>query len=156
MLQLRNFQGIDSGETWVTIGSFDGVHTGHQELIRRIVDGAHKTGALAAVVTFYPHPAVVLGKRPGNINLMTQQERALEIEHLGVDLLVTQTFDAALAATTARDYISKLKNALHMVDLWVGHDFALGKDREGNLEVLRAFGVEMGFAVHPVEAVQSE
>jgi riboflavin kinase/FMN adenylyltransferase len=104
MLQLQNLQGRLSVETWVTIGTFDGVHLGHQELIGRMVEEAHAAGAQAAVVTFYPHPAVVLGKRPGNINLSTQSERVEYIERLGVDILVTQTFNSELAATSAKDY----------------------------------------------------
>jgi riboflavin kinase / FMN adenylyltransferase len=154
MLHLQEFPINHPAETWLSIGTFDGVHLGHQALIRKLVTGAHNAGAKAAVVTFYPHPAVVLGKRPANISLSTPEERASCLEKLGVDILVTQQFDSTLASTSARDYILVLKRSLNMVSLWVGHDFALGHNREGDIDALRRFGQELGYNVNLVGAMQ--
>ncbi|PIZ25098.1 MAG: hypothetical protein COY47_07845, partial [Chloroflexi bacterium CG_4_10_14_0_8_um_filter_57_5] len=83
--------------SWLTIGVFDGVHRGHQEIIRQLTAGAHADGALAVVLTFSPHPAVILGGKNDFKNLTTPEERAALLESLGVDVVITHLFDRALA-----------------------------------------------------------
>jgi len=143
-------------ESWVTVGTFDGVHQGHQALIKKMVESANAAKKKAIVVTFHPHPSVVLGKRQGNINLTTPQERAEYLEEIGIDILVDQVFDRLFASTPAQEYVYKLQQALSMRQLWVGHDFALGRDREGDIPSLRQFGTELGFKVIEVSAMKTD
>jgi len=134
-------------ETVLTIGNFDGVHRGHQELIKLVVKRARELGADAAVLTFHPHPLEIL--KPGTQvkRLNSQEERAELLASLGIDLLVMYPFTRETAQTSARDFVAALKERLRMRELWVGPDFALGRNREGNIEKLRELGRELGFEV---------
>jgi len=96
-----NLQGV-----WLTIGSFDGVHIGHQAIIRDLTNGAHREGALAVVITFHPHLATVLRDRKGAFYLTTPQEQAENLGSLGVDLVITHPFNIEVANTSARDFIN--------------------------------------------------
>ena len=138
---------------WLTIGTFDGVHLGHQEIIRGLVAGAHAEGAPAVVLTFHPHPAVVVRKRQGAFYLTLPEERAALLGELGVDVVITQTFDLQLAATSAPDFIRILKERLGLRQLWVGYDFALGHGRTGNVDVLRELGESFDYQLHVVPPV---
>jgi len=137
---------------WVTIGAFDGVHRGHQALLRDFVAEAHQHHAPAVVVTFFPHPAEVLGNRQSPFYLSTPEEKAEYIAALGVDVLVTHPFDATIAQRTARAFMEDLHAHLGLRRLWVGYDFALGRNREGDIPALRALGQILGYTVHVVEA----
>ncbi len=132
---------------WLTIGSFDGVHRGHQEIIRRLVAGAHAHAVPAVVLTFYPHPAVVLRGSIGPFYLSSPNERAEIIGGLGVDIVILQRFDRQLADTSARDFMIKLRERLGLRHLLVGHDFTLGRGREGDIPTLKKLGDEFGFEV---------
>ena len=151
MRHLLNIDDASLEAAWLTIGSFDGVHRGHQGLIRRLVKGAHETGSQAVVLTFHPHPAVVLGRRNGPYCLTTAEERAALLGELGVDVVITQPFDPALAATSAADFMLWLKRRLGLRCLLIGHDFALGKGRQGDETALRALGLQMDFQVQAIE-----
>jgi len=140
---------------WVTIGSFDGVHKGHQAILRRLVRGAHAQGSPAAVVTFYPHPAVVLRGRSGAIYLTLPDERAELLFELGVDAVITLPFTLELAAQPAYDFMHKLVEHLRMQHLLIGHDFALGRNREGDLPALRRLGRSMGYVVNVMRPISS-
>jgi len=95
-----------------------------------------------------------LGRRENPYSLTTLQERVTLLGQLGVDVVITQTFDQTLANTSARDYLAQLVAALDVRMLWVGHDFALGHNREGDVNELRRFGSEMGFELHEFDAIQ--
>ncbi len=153
---MQIFTSLDNAQldgVWLTIGSFDGVHRGHQEISRRLVAGAHAQAAKAAVLTFYPHPAVVLRNLTGPYYLTTPDERANLIGKLGVDIVIIQKFDRELANTSARDFVLKLKERLGLAKLVVGHDFTLGRGREGDIPTLKKLGDELGFEVLENEAV---
>ncbi len=135
-------------DTVVTIGNFDGVHRGHRHLIGQIVRRARELGADAAVLTFEPHPLRVLRPDMELKRLSSPEERAEMIASLGVDLLVTYPFTPDVAAMSAREFVSMLRERFRMVELWIGPDFALGRNREGDARKLRELGREMGFAVH--------
>jgi riboflavin kinase / FMN adenylyltransferase len=140
--------------TWLTIGSYDGVHRGHQEIIKNLSSGAHSTGAQAVVLTFHPHPAKVLGKRQDFYYLTSPEERATLLKDMGVDIVITYPFDRQVAATSARDFVAEIHTHLDFRHLWVGHDFALGRNREGDIPTLRRFGNEFGYKVEVVEQVK--
>ena len=142
-------------ETVLTIGAFDGVHRGHEYLIRQLVKTAHESGRLAGLITFHPHPDVVLTRRPP-LYLTTPGEKVALLERLHLDLVTILRFDREMARTPAADFVSVLCRHLHMVELWVGRDFALGKNREGDIPALRRLGTELGFTVHVVEPVPGD
>lgn len=140
----------------ITIGVFDGVHKGHQHLIKQLVEHAHSTGRLAVVLTFFPHPDIVLRGLKGRYYLTHPEQRAQQLLNLGVDYVVTHTFDDMTRYMRATDFVNLLIKHLHPEKLWVGEDFALGYKREGNVAFLQKTGAEKGFAVEVVDMVQSE
>ncbi len=154
MQQFDSLQQADLKKTLLTIGVFDGVHVGHQKLIKDLTTSAHAAGAPAVVLTFDPHPAEVLRGPRDSFYLSGPREKANQIEVLGADAFIVQTFDQKLANTSARDFVVQLKDHLGFEQLWVGHDFALGHNREGDVPKLRTFGEELSFSVHLVEPVE--
>jgi len=138
---------------WLTIGVFDGVHRGHQEIIHRLTAGAHADEAPAVVLTFFPHPAVVLGNKSDFKCLTTPEERAVLIESLGVDVVITHPFDLALAAQTADEFMRRVARTLGLRRLLVGYDFALGHGREGNVARLTELGKILGYEVQTIPPV---
>jgi riboflavin kinase/FMN adenylyltransferase len=111
---------------------------------------AHATGRAAVVITFYPHPSVVLRGRRPSFYLSTPDEKADYLAALGVDALVTQTFDHAFANIRAAEYVEQLVTHAHLSELWCGEDAALGHNREGNVTFLQAQGARSGFSVQVV------
>lgn len=140
MQHVRSLDTVLLEGSWVTIGSFDGVHLGHQAIIRRLVEGAHSQGLPAVVITFFPHPSKVLKGNGRPFYLTTPEQRADILGGLQVDLAVTLPFNKELAALTADEFIGLLSKHLNLKRLLVGHDFALGHGREGNFEVLGVLG----------------
>ena len=138
----------------VTIGVFDGVHRGHQYLIRQLVEQAHQNDQQAVVLTFFPHPDVVLRGLEGRYYLTTPEERAEELGRVGVDVVLTQTFDDAFRQISAADLLDQLLQALHMRVLWVGSDFAMGYQREGDVAFLRAKGAVKGFQTEVIDLIR--
>lgn len=135
------------GDCAVTIGVFDGVHRGHQHLVGRLLQLARGRGLATAAVTFHPHPRSVL--RPGSAitYLCTLEERVEQLRSLGLDAVAILSFTSELAQLSPRDFLRLLVEELRMRLLLVGPDFALGRNREGTVEVLRSVGEEMGFQV---------
>jgi riboflavin kinase/FMN adenylyltransferase len=129
------------------IGTFDGVHLGHQQLIRSAVDDAHRRDLAAVVVTFSPHPKFVFGRAPERYLTLAEDKAAL-ITGLGVDVLAIQAFDQKTIATTADEFVTRLRAALGMRALWLGPDFALGYRRQGTPQYLATLGGAHGFTVH--------
>ncbi len=137
----------------LTIGVFDGVHLGHQALIRGAVQQARALGGLAAVLTFHPHPRAVVAPESSWGYLCSLEERIARIAELGPDALLLLRFDAALAATSAEDFLGELRRHMPLHTLYVGADFSLGRDRQGNLAALESLGARHGFAVWPAPQV---
>jgi riboflavin kinase / FMN adenylyltransferase len=155
MPHLTSLDGLHLQGAWLTIGVFDGIHRGHQEIIRQLTAGAHQSGAPAVLLSFAPHPAVFFGAKDLKC-LTTPEERAEIIESLGVDYVVTQTFDKSIASQTAEEYMALMHRHFGLKKLLIGHDFALGKGRAGNYEKLTEIGRELGFDVQRVEALRFE
>ncbi len=137
-------------DTILTIGAFDGVHRGHQYLIGQLLQRARQTHRLAGLITFHPHPSVVLS--PGNPTryLTTPGEKVALLERLGLDIVALLPFNREMAQTSARDFMEVICRRLRMKELWVGKGSALGRGREGTPEVLRALGQELGFLVEMI------
>lgn len=155
MLHYRALEEVTLPGSWLTVGVFDGVHRGHQQIINKLAAGAHANGLPAVVLTFDPHPARVFGR--GDIKLLTLPgERARLLGEYGVDVVITQTFDRQLADTSAFDFMQRLKTQLGLERLILGYDSTLGKDREGNAARLAEIGSELGYAVETVSALGDE
>lgn len=140
----------------VTIGVFDGVHRGHQYLIQRLVADAHRNERLAVVLTFFPHPDVVLHGQDGRYYLTTPDQKASLLLALGVDYVITHPFDDGLRQMRAAVFVDELLNRLKMKALAVGADFAMGYQREGDADFLRGQGAAKGFDVQVVDLVTND
>ncbi len=150
-----SLDGVNISNSWLTIGSFDGIHIGHQQLICELNNSAHQAGGRSVILTFHPHPAVILRGRTGAFYLTPPPEKTSLLDDLGVDSVVTHPFTYELSQSTAREYVIYLMNHLGFRQLWVGYDFALGKGREGDVPYLKLLGEEFGYTVHVVDPVKS-
>ena len=144
----------------LALGVFDGVHVGHQEVIRHAVEAAKKDGGLAGVVTFEPHPIRVLApeRAPRRI-LASIQHKADLLADLGVDFLCVQEFTLDFSKREAKDFIEDLaKSSGSLKRIAVGEDWIFGKERGGNVQRLREWGSELDFEVDaaPPVMVQGE
>lgn len=139
--------------SWVTIGSFDGVHLGHQALIRKLVDEAHHANSPALVITFIPHPAVFFNRVPLAYSLTSPEERSILLESLGVDKVIQLEFNAALANLSAAQFMDLMKEHLGISHLLVGFNFALGKDRAGDVDTLKILGKQRGIEIEIIPPV---
>ncbi len=155
MKHVHSLDGISLHGSWLTVGVYDGVHRGHQQIVRKLTTAAHRAGAPAVVVTFWPHPAHVLGGSEVKC-LTTPEERADLLGALGVDWVVTLTFDRALSTTSALDFVTTLQRTLDFHHMLIGYDFALGKGREGNAARLMEIGKQLDFVVEVIQAVSDE
>jgi riboflavin kinase / FMN adenylyltransferase len=140
----------------VTIGVFDGVHRGHQHLIRELVSAARASNQLSVVLTFFPHPDVFLRGLTGRYYLITPEERARYLLELGVNYVITHPFNETTRQIRASDLVDQLLTRLRMSALWVGEDFAMGYKREGDIAFLHKQGDDKGFEVHVTDLVQTE
>ena len=156
MQHFYDLEQISLEESLVTIGSFDGVHIGHQQIIHSLVAQAHKVGKPTVVVTFHPHPQLVLKDETRPYYLTMPEKRAQLLGELGVDLVLTYPFTPEISRLSPEDFISKLHEHLNFSELWVGYDFALGKDRQGTPLLLRDLGKEYKFKVHEISAYSHE
>lgn len=153
MLYYATLDELSLENTWLAVGTFDGVHRGHQAVLKRLVLQAHAQGATAAALTFHPHPAVILRGRSGPYYLTTVQERGERMLDLGVDAVIVHPFDHDVAALSAREFVQKLRQRLNLRRLVVGPDFALGHNREGGVDYLSALGEELGYQLEVLPQV---
>ncbi|MGD2177254.1 MAG: bifunctional riboflavin kinase/FAD synthetase [Anaerolineae bacterium] len=139
-----------SSGSFVTIGVFDGVHRGHRRILEELAEAAHATGQGAIAVTFDPHPAAVLSDRPPLL-LTTVGERIDLMAALGLDVLVIFPFTEEVVHTPAAGFVEELIRHLHLAALWVGPDFTLGHEQEGDIPYLQRLGAERGFEVRVIK-----
>lgn len=154
MRHFRQLQEVELPESWVAVGTFDGVHIGHRGILERMSREAHERGLPAVVVTFFPHPVVVLRGLEGPYYLTLPDERARYLGEAGIDVVVTLEFTREMAAWSARHFVQLLRAHLGMSELWAGPDFALGHNREGDLPALTLLGEELGYRVRVVPPFQ--
>ena len=140
-------------EMVLTVGVFDGVHPGHQYLISKLKEKSKEKGLLSGVVTFSWHPKALLAPQAELPYLTSLEERIKLIKDMGVDHVIVLSFTSELAQLTARKFVGLLKENLKMRGLMIGPDFALGQGREGNADMLRSLGQELGFAVEVIPPV---
>lgn len=132
----------------ITLGSYDGVHRGHRALLAKLKERAAETGGEATVVTFSPHPRLVL-PRGGDFKLLnTLKEKTLLLSEAGIDNLVILPFDEGFARTPSRDFIRDVMvGKLGMKWLVAGYDHHFGRGQEGDADMLEKLGKEFGFGV---------
>jgi riboflavin kinase/FMN adenylyltransferase len=140
--------------TVVTVGAFDGLHLGHHELLAQLVRRARDTKRTSVVLTFDPLPREVLHPEGNTTCLMTIDDKLQLLGQWGLDVAVVLPFTGELASTTARDFVRMLHGHLQMTELWVGWDFALGRERSGSVSTLGKLGKTLGFEVRVVEPVR--
>jgi len=143
-------------DTVVTIGTYDGLHRGHQHLVRSLIAHAKEIGALSGLITFRPHPRRVLHPELPTVCLTTQNEKAALLREMGLDVLVVLRFTPEMSRTPAREFVRAAVEHLRMRELWVGADFALGRHREGDVAALRRLAQELGFRLRVVEMVEND
>jgi len=136
-----------SGPFVVTLGIFDGVHAGHRELLQGAATRAKALGQRAAVVTFDPHPTVVVAPQRRPKQLMTLEQRLGAFEAEGMDLAWVIPFSRAFSELEPEAFLDRLHKALSPVELHVGRAFAFGRDRKGTVETLEAWGAAHGCRV---------
>lgn len=138
-----------------TIGNFDGMHVGHQAIVRGVVDRARELGRPSAVITFHPHPLAIVApdRVPKQILTLAQKEEILR--EMEVDAMLVVPFTHEFSRWTADRFITEfLVNALDAKEIRIGRDFCFGAGREGNLAKLKAEGEKLGFAVQGVDEVR--
>ena len=144
----------------LTIGSFDGVHLGHVDVIKRTIAAAAAEGAKPALMTFEPHPRCVLDPANCPPSVTTLQEKLALIEALGIEHAIVMRFDRALASKTPQEFVDLLAAAMEVRRWVVGFDFAFGRERRGSAEWLRANGhavdVVPPFTLHGKELHSSD
>lgn len=141
----------------VSIGNFDGVHLGHQQLLRQAVARARELGVPAVAVTFWPHPEKVL--RPtSELRLVTTREQRMQLlEKAGLDVLVELTFTREFAATPAAEFARQfLADRLAPREVHLGKNFRFGKGREGDVAFLQGMSGELGFQVRGMDPMEDE
>jgi len=139
--------------TIVTMGIFDGVHQGHQQLLRQICTRAHQVGGETVVVTFWPHPKQVLSPpQTAPIQLLTTfEEKTTMLSQLGIDHLLKIKFTKAFSQLSAEAFVQQVLVAwVGMTQLVVGHDHRFGKNRIGNTTLLRKLGLRNNFTVKEI------
>jgi len=147
----HEFQGA-----FVTIGNFDGVHLGHVPIFEKLIAEAHQENRKAVVITFDPHPKQVLHPDIKPFYLLTPLEEKIKLlEDIGIDGLILIPFDLEFSKTTAEAFVNDiLWGKLRIRKIFIGHDYAFGKNKVGNTAFLAAFGKNLGFEVETINAIK--
>lgn len=140
-------------KTFVTIGTFDGVHIGHQKIVKKLVREAKEAGKKSVLLTFFPHPRMVLQKDVSIKLINTIDERAKLLAKTGLDYLIIHPFSKEFSRLTALDFVRDiLVNQLNISKLIIGYDHHFGKNREGNIEQLTEYSHLYDFTVEEIPA----
>ncbi len=147
---LRSIAELESlrGPLFLAIGVFDGVHLGHQAVISAATSHAHATEGTPVVMTFDPHPLKVLRPQHAPHLLTATQHKIALIRDLGVEHLLVINFDKKFAATSPEEFVEELvMHSRPLREICVGHEWSFGKDRRGNLDLLKRLGAQFDFSV---------
>lgn len=140
-----SYQEMEPARRVVTIGTFDGVHRGHQKLIERTRNRAIELGSRSTIVTFEPVPASVLRPDKFSGRICTAGRKLTLLEALDTDEIVVIEFDRELASRSPEDFLAELKDRTGLIELWIGEGFALGRNRVGDVNRITEIGNELGF-----------
>lgn len=156
---MRLFHGTDNADiarpTVLTLGVFDGLHLGHQLIIKTVVDRARAAGAVPTVITFEPHPRAVLHPETAPPLLQTLDQKIEAMGVLGIEQTIVIRFDRAFAEIRAEDFLRDVVvDRLHAQEVYLGRGFFFGHDREGNIDLLRRVSQQLGFVADEVPEVR--
>lgn len=142
-------------KTVVTIGTFDGVHIGHKKILERLTKSAHDLGAESLVLTFFPHPRMILNEESEIKLLNTIDEKADLLEKAGLDNLVIHPFDQAFSQLTAQEFVKNiLVEQFNVKKIIIGHDHRFGRNRSADIDDLIKFGQQYDFEVEQISSQQ--
>ncbi len=149
---ISEFSGVN--KSVVTTGTFDGVHLGHQVILNRLKEIAEKTGGETVILTFFPHPRMVLYPEQNDLRLInTIDERVELLKNTGIDHLIIHPFSKEFSRLSSIDFVRDiLVNQLHTHKLVIGYDHHFGRNREGTFEHLQEYGPLYGFNVEEIPA----
>ena len=155
---MKIFHGTENANierpTVLTLGVFDGLHLGHQQIMRTVVERAEAVDAVPTAITFDPHPRAVLHPDSAPPLLQTLDQRLANLEVLGIKQVIVIAFDRDFAAQPAEDFIAEIiHDRLHAVEVHLGNGFAFGRGRGGNIDLLRKMSSELGFVAEEVPEV---
>lgn len=140
-------------KTIITIGTFDGVHLGHQSLLKRLADSKNEEKTESILLTFFPHPRMVLQQDSSIKLLNTIDEKATLLEKFGINNLIIHPFDEAFSNLTAEEFVEEiLVDKLNIHKIIIGHDHRFGKNRSADINDLISFGKKYGFEVEQISA----
>lgn len=144
------------GSTVVTVGTFDGVHRGHRDVVERLVQRAKSLGVASVLVTFEPHPLEVVNPAAAPLLLTLHDEKVEVLAETGLDYVAVLPFTPALAAYSAEEFVELvLRRCFRLRELLIGYDHGFGRQRAGNVSVLQQLGERDGFKVDVVEPVST-
>jgi riboflavin kinase / FMN adenylyltransferase len=155
---MKIFHGTENANilrpTVLTLGVFDGLHLGHQEIMRTVVERAKAVNAAATAITFDPHPRAVLHPESAPPLLQTLDQRLANFEVLGIEQAIVIRFNTDFASHSAEEFLGEIiHDRLHAKEVYLGKGFAFGKGRGGNIELLRKMSGELGFFADEVSEV---
>jgi len=156
---MRLFHGTDNAEiqrpTVLTLGVFDGLHLGHQLIMSTVVERARATGAVPTVITFDPHPRAVLHPESAPPLLQTFDQKIEAFDVLGIEQAIVVRFTKEFSSIRAADFLRDVVvDRLHAKEVYLGKGFAFGHEREGNIDLLKRVGVDLGFVAGEVPEVK--
>lgn len=139
----------------MTLGTFDGVHKGHHKILEKLVNASHSSGCRSVVLTFFPHPRMVL-QQDSDIKLLnTIEEKALLLERAGIDNLIIHPFDHVFSRLTAEEFVKYiLVNRLNIQKIIIGYDHRFGRNRTATIDDLILYGQQYGFEVEQISALE--
>ena len=148
--QIKDFERLENAV--VTIGTFDGVHVGHQKIITKLIEKAHQIKGESVILTFFPHPRMILHPEDHELKMInTMAEKALLLEQLGVDHLIITPFTRDFSNQSPEQYIKEiLINQIGMKAIVIGYDHRFGKDRSGGLKELQQFSSVYGYQINEI------
>lgn len=139
----------------LTLGNFDGIHLGHQKILKKIVSRAKTLGCASIVYTFDPHPVKVVAPHKDLLLITTSKDKAKFIADFNVDYLISARFTKEFASLHPDEFVKgELIKRLKVREVWVGHDFAFGRGKIGTADYLKRLGKEFGFKVNVMPAVK--
>lgn len=155
---MKIFHGTENANilrpTVLTLGVFDGLHLGHQQIMMTVVDRAKAINAVPTAITFDPHPRVVLHPETAPPLLQTLDQRLANLEFLGIEQVIVVKFDREFASQPAEDFLANIvHDRLQAREVYLGEGFAFGRNRGGNIELLQRMGTQLGFVADEVSEV---
>lgn len=140
-------------KTIVTLGTFDGVHIGHKKIIEKLIQNAQSSGCESLILTFYPHPRMVLQEKSEIKLLNTMAEKILLLENSGLENLIIHPFDENFSRLTAEEFVADILVAkFNIQKIIIGHDHRFGRNRTADINDLIVFGEQYGFEVEQISA----